>query len=1259
MKMSLPWKKNWLLSVCSFLQFGILSLSYAQTWTNQYYGTPQFNISDDDQITLLQNSIQVLNQKIHQLQNQIEDGQLQKSKVDKKIENKQGQISQINHQIASKVNERQNLVNQKNQLEQQLQNGQTLLANAEQKVTAAQNALNSTQNKKSNLEAKLVDAKEAQRAANLAKATAEQTKDFKKSEYESLLARCMNGPNKPTKEVCDQRPAVASALNAFTTAQLDFRAKSIEFEVKSNAVEQLIAQVAQAVSDVATATQNLQNAQAAVVTLKNQLVSLPGQIASINQQIQNLNQQVAQLTLSKNELENDLQSLGTEQVQWAQHIQSLKQNQVLSLNQKQQLENQRDQRRAEVIQLVLTANHHGYNRALIDGAREGLEVAQSLGVFHGEQDGRIDGDQAGQQAGQDRDFQKGHQQGYSEGFNQGTNEGSAQGYAEGTQAGNSLAGEWAGIQSGESKANLSDASSVGASQGEAAGYDRAIKTGLERGRPQGELEGVQSYETKELHQVQLQGPFAGTFTNSVPAWPGLKNLYYNTQPAKFYKHPFQVYAYIDGYQVGYQLAVYQEYHRVVGDFYQNAYQVAYSQAYNFSFSRPYPASLQAGLQQGKSDGFQNAFGPAKSQAFESAKKHFTSSPNTSSSEYQQSFAWHESQTYQKEYENIRLRSYRLKELQTFDENIVEQTQLAKNARREEVQAVYAQFPVLKFESSSVVDAGVGGVASLDGIFQPGERVVHSLVIKNFSDVDASGLVVKLSSGQELVLPLVPATSLVTVNGALENHIPLDVKVGQQVSIQFGLRFELASAEKSLQGRHFEQVQNNFLKIAEKKVLRVDYPLEISGLNLAGSLELNKPVALNAQVVNRSTRAHAGPISIVLTASTVTPLVAKEFSVLTNIKTSVNVTGAELLLRDEIDALKNVRISARLEQNGVLLGFLKNDLTTVSRVGFVARPNAPVIVFENLNTLNEVQTIINSYEGIGQVSVLDLGLNGTQQAILDKGFTRQVVYLVPSVDSDRDLTTKLSGLLRNSDHATLVFFDQYGQGLANALKYVPELATATKLQLNRWGNRGLVNLYSSNQVTIPGAKSAQTLFQASSQSLELLKSVVVAPLLQSSDELINKMLVSFDVKRFNALQEWEREAVQLLSIRSVQFMQNLNQHFKLTGSKKAEAERLVKEAREIPARLQAKMADKNLPLNQRAVATFLSYHIAEALNYAEGDYTAMKNEVDAQFDKQIDVLEDKNKSTAKDVIEKGLKDKSSYSAIIDIKDGKHSVRPFTN
>lgn len=1092
--------------------FGFMSHAGAAQnpeWARDFYGTVKFQLADDPEFAKAQGELQYLEGELNRIRGLLAQ---KKTFLQQKNELKDAKLNDLKKTQAD--------ISSKTDL---LSNSQKEITLQNSKIESASNAILANDQLIRNKTNEIITYNNQLDPLKEKLTLARSDVDLKQKNFDAALAQCQT--NNPSGTDCMNDDAqVALARQKLSQAK----------ELEKYLSEQ-VAHFSQLVGDaqkvMTTAQSNLTTAKTDKANAEGRLVELHKLIAVLGNEIPVLNDRATALTAEVTALTNEISNITGE----INNLANIERQQALTYDRHFASFNNL---RNALINEIITINHQGRTNAQGHGAREGIEIASDIGTTRGTQDGTPDGLRAGENDGRTRDYQAGAAVGDQEGARRGMDEGTQAGRLSGTRDGNQEAGAREGQASGIAKAERSDASQVGASEGRQAGLQHAADEGQIQGNKRGESEAVSSLEAQTLANTVINGQFAGAFAsgNFRPYFPGNRHKYYNEN----INHSRMVLrlAYTEGYKTGYDAAAEQTFYDNVQKIYKQAYTDAYNVSYSQAFNRSYADSYQAGRQAQAQVAYERQYKPSFDAAYRVARESSLQSPDRNSSVFKNAFQMTETSAYQDRYAQIRNQAFSVAERDTYGQNLNVQIEKFRVKRIAEVQAIYANYPILKFITSSVSDAGVNGVAGKDGIFQPGEKVLHDVTIANFSAVPAQGVKLIATNGQTITLPAIAGKSVVTVKGAILDQVPFSAPLNSQFTTLLAVRFDLTANEKSIQGRYFANASNGVLNSGHPVVVALRFPMDLA-LRLESPLQVGKTVGLTATIVNKSQRSFMGPLSLELTSSLGSSVIQAQFSDISLIDSSVTKSEARVMIEDVREIFSDVDFSLVIKQSGVVIGEIKNVARDYVKAPYVAIAGAPVIVMKS-NTLASRQIykdLVAELGGATQVSILDLAAGASAQSVLEsqsemKGKTLLVIEnKADSLMSSLDKVFKLKNVL--------VAFISEGGALDKAQATLSSLKGSTRFPLNASGVK--LSVLSSSPALNKELTSKVSAVEVGVQAVESLEALA-SVLKLSDDELLEAIAKQVTAEKFFAQAQDVKLLGQIAIMRTLEEAMTLNAGF---------------------------------------------------------------------------------------------------------------------
>ena len=1030
-------------------------------WRRDYIGTPSFRLVDDNKMAQLRQHALERKRRLQQISQNVQQQVAVVTQLQNKRKNKR-QKKQALKSLTARDEQR------KITLKAEYQEAKRKARRLTLEVQKAQQAL-----PLANAELLQAQQNNTSAIAQVAAAKAEM-QEARKALREIQLA-CRTTPTADCpKKIAESKKIAAAKQKVLAAARIVAQNSAAAVKTKAQHVSALNKEITTKQGKI-TAQQNQ------LAAIDRETLQIAQNMAARKIKIRNLNGEIAQLK-SKIDIEKPKLIRLTERQQRAADVSA------------EATHRAREYRR-RLISRVLLANNQGAIDGANAGNSDGRELSQQLGARYGTADGEQDGDQRGRLDGQQREHNAGHAAGLLEGAQRAVERGKIDGTALGRVQGNIAAAKKQGTSDGQNRAENSNAIQVGRQQGQAAGMERAIDSGREEGTKLGKKQAIAKYEDISLPTQEVKGKFFGTFSYRVPAYPGPTHDRYNTQAANNYRRKIVQMAYIDGYAFSYALNSRTSFADTIASNYSRPYNVANERAYRRALDIYYGESYTAGHTLGDSEAFDRDYPTQKAYYFAIAEKYYLENPETDSTEYTTTYSAVEAATYNTVYEEIRLEHYTTTEDATYRGNIAEQTEIFRAQRFATVEKVYREHPVLAFVKTGRQDAGINKIAANDHVYQPQEKVLHHLVVKNYGVKAAQNVVLKLN-GVAFVLPAIAGQSAVTLLAAAQSKIPAQAPIGQKELYRYAIEAPL-TAEATIQGRHYKNATAGLLA-TDKKALKVQYPLSLAGLKTAGDLIVGEDTPLTMTLQNNSKRAYHGPLEIILDVQANSQIIKQKFKNITTLSLaqSLKLDDAIALVKDPADYFQMVSFNGKIMKKGVTLGFLKAPFSIIAKEIYRERPQVPVLIVNSARSTIDLLDVIASSGGLENLSVLDLSLTQRNSQVLGQGLKNKTA-LVLAADSGSTVR-EMRSLLQKSENLALIFTDDHAQGLATFQE--DEMAQdATTMDIAMAGytdNSSSLKMLFTNPHRVTSLKDSTVAIQANLKNyrsfLPLAAKLIVAP-----------------------------------------------------------------------------------------------------------------------------------------------------------------------
>lgn len=900
--------------------------------------------------------------------------------------------------------------------------------------------------------------------------------------------------------------------------------------------------------------------------------------------------------------------------------------------------------RNKLITRIMRLNALGAEEGSISGNLDGTFLSELRGVHFGQIDGNEDGRIEGIRIGRANAYNRGFGQGEIDGRTEGNARGSKDGAEAGRIQGNTDAGEIEGRASGIEKAERSDAAQVGTGQGRTAGMERAIREGQSQGNALGETEAIQENENQRLKSGSVNGQFAGTFARRVPAYPGFNCVYrgsrrYNDDDYDWRRHSdYRVdeslcpnfiprhpklqridnamlkQAFLDAYLSRYRQVRRLGYNDKIDRTYNNVYDNSYFASKRDFENRDYPEDMTAGHRSGYDSTFGATYRAIRERVQEETRTTFRNNPDRNATEYTQTFASTESSNYRRRYEEIRQDSFSREEAQVFKKNIEAQVEKFKRIRIGEVNGVYTNHAVLSFVGSDVNDAGINSIAANDGVFQPGETIIHDLVIRNYGKKAAENATVTLENGQTFKLPAIPALSEVKIIGAGKSAVATNTSIRSTHNTNLIVTSPL-TAEARIQGRHYANSSQGKVNGGSRKALRVDYPLTLSNLTTGEELIFDKESNLSINVTNNSKRAYKGGLTVELVNNATGSIITNKFAPINELSRSTTLSDAKIKVSDARDLYASFRVKAEIKKQGVTLGVLEAPMHTMAKLNYIEKGDAPVVLLDGESNPRDLLDLLDAVGGKDKVSILDTSISKLNRDVLANGLEGKVFL---ALDNERGSSMKgVMAVTKNGKNNSMIFIDENSRGI-NIARKQPTFAGASIVPLKLNGFNKLISIVATNPITAK-LNDTTVAFQSNLKSFKDL--LPIAKQMTASDkELTAKLANTINKNSFFKA----NDDLKLLTILATVEIMNANAEYKKTESK--DIERMIESGSDM---LFAKIIDaandkvneKNLPVQLAAISMY--YNIERVMDKFRPVTNELENKIEGLVqDRMRDVIKGK-------------------------------------
>ncbi len=578
---------------------------------------------------------------------------------------------------------------------------------------------------------------------------------------------------------------------------------------------------------------------------KNDLIM---QIARKQTEIESSQKQVADLQRSKQAQESSLNEARSKIDGARARLINLESNQRSSVQYLNSFQTNAENARLnfETYSNQLLIDVWEYNRlGARAGAQDGKEDGHDRAVEVSEQ-GKIIGQVDGNEAGLSDARLASYNLGLAEGRQRGINEGMIEGEKLGEQDAYVEYGALYGRAAGEFRANSPEfktaAQTLGSEQGNKVGLENAITQGIISGKAKVDPTYYKEKESSTiLKKTTINGPYGGLFERRCPEYSEERGRRHSLGGSSLHHNEIVRKAYRDGYSQRYFEYRRATYQAEIDFLYYKKYDEAYASARSAASTKVFNGQIE----NGKSVGYNEQYIPtrdhyrknkrtATSQYIES----ITDKKSITNQDYLNSYNRIEANSFDSVNEQNRVAAFNSARDKTYNDNIVAKTEEGVKKRKNEIDNLYLNHPVLQYVSQNTFEGGmfsydksnipVKKILSPDENYQPGETIFHNIVIKNYGAV-ANNVKVRSSSGAEVVLPAIPEKSEVTIKGAFASQIAVNAKLSKDEEAGITHNSVVVAQPSTgdfIQVAHYADKEKNILASYETRPFFVQYPVGV-------------------------------------------------------------------------------------------------------------------------------------------------------------------------------------------------------------------------------------------------------------------------------------------------------------------------------------------------------------------------------------------------------------------------------------------------
>jgi hypothetical protein len=211
--------------------------------------------------------------------------------------------------------------------------------------------------------------------------------------------------------------------------------------------------------------------------------------------------------------------------------------------------------------------------------------------------------------------------------------------------------------------------------------------------------------------------------------------------------------------------------------------------------------------------------------------------------------------------------------------------------------------------------------------------------------------------------------------------------------------------------------------------------------------------MSVNLSNNSNRKYSGPLTIEMHLNADDSIITKRFA---NVKSlaqgMMTLKDAQVLVQNESDAFTPLNFGAVVKKDGVTLGYLNSNLSTMAKAPYSEKGAGPVIVANSEMNTNELLQMVGRFGGLSKVSVLDLSLPRLNGPTLSKGFKKKVMIVLEN--GNKSAMEGVSTLAAQSEDSVMIFSDNNDVGLSTAKRYSDSFGDSVTLKTTISGMKNM-------------------------------------------------------------------------------------------------------------------------------------------------------------------------------------------------------------
>lgn len=380
-----------------------------------------------------------------------------------------------------------------------------------------------------------------------------------------------------------------------------------------------------------------------------------------------------------------------------------------------------------------------------------------------------------------------------------------------------------------------------------------------------------------------------------------------------------------------------------------------------------------------------------------------------------------------------------------------------------------------------------------------------------------------------------------------------------------------------------------------------YPLALSSLKSLRTLLIGKETHLGIKISNISKRKYSGKLNIDLISNNYDAVVTNSFeepSILLA-SSSKELVNAKVLVKDKRSVLKPISFSANVYKDGVLIGHTSSSYSTMAKMIYQEKLNAPVIAFNSFEDTSKVRALIEKSGGSDKVSLLDFSLVSHNFKAISKGLNSKDVIFFGKYNQTIDQDMKL--FINQSQNMTYIL--SHTKDFYRNMKKMKKFNGTKDFKLNLKGlNFPILLVISKNK------EASSVIYSNDPDYSDIINLSKYLKL--SNKELINS-LKGIAYQDFLNLSKENLFLVQAVHLRSISELLVINTKYKQSD----EDESILEQIEDNKDLIHNLLRDEIKKYSDKDAGLFLfAYDYNEVLDFALNEWKQVEDEIDSDLTK---------------------------------------------